>query len=276
MTEVFNAWKWFLGLEKRQPLSDFVSVSLNPDNQPVIEGRNYSHAHVHLGDASLYAALNSLAHDPDTAAIVIDPLANTISLQILEELRQGKFDLEMLERDRRLRQTYQSVWQFKHTQSQAWESVQESYLSTYENAKSHLDALYFIPTGFDMLQTTNIPPFASLVTYYYPSHMSPTYEALNFAEAALADRGKFILATEISDIYLDFRSWSAKHNFTDEIIDRTTSNQKYQPFLSTYDFVRGQQKSYHLTIQKQDHHFPYVTPMNLPTLYNKFTGTKPR
>lgn len=231
-------------------------IKIGANNGVVLNGKPFSKVIVHIGDATAYSALNSLA-EKDTAVIIVDPIAYA-ALGLIKELQDSpEMFGNSLGEDVVLRNTLLSF--YNATQFLGKERIQKEYLKLWEKAKDNVENLFIVESGIDELLAP--AAFVDEVTYFYPYREDTLETAFLFAMHALRPGGKFVVVTEmasegVKDIY-------PRHDFVSLLRDLARQDGDLEedvlierkigtgPYFSGYDMVFDRKEPRLVTITRR-------------------------
>lgn len=200
--------------------------------------------HIHLGDATAFAALTSLK-EPNTSAIIIDP--NVRATQgVIDSLASGKSAFEFLENDPELQRVLSSIYVSMKERTKYYRNLDKAYRTLWHAVKGNIGNLHLVEGRIqDVLKNLDDKiPAADFVSYYYPSpRYNPQFAALQLASKLLKSEGEFTVASEVREIVANFVNWGGSFAEPAKYVFRDNN-----PYLSAYDYIFGNHGYYQTTI----------------------------
>lgn len=240
-------------------MAEFVNYILDAER---LRGKSHR-VDIHMGDATLYAALNSL-QNPSNRVFVLDKNGEP-ARKLINELSSGIPVFSFLETDRQGQRDYAS-FVYKVLDDPYWrQTMQEEYTKLWEKASGNMGNLTFVeaPIKQALIDFESPVHLADNVTYHFPSPaFDPRFDAFRLAAHVLRPNGVFTVTTENSNLMEEFRQLGGKFVLTSGRVNRGS-----RPFVSAYDFAWGKDGHYQVQIKNKDGKLPYY----INNLMNTFT-----
>lgn len=207
----------------------------------VIENRPYSQVHLHLGDGTLLASLQSLSQT-NTGSIVIDRSGNLME-NVMDELSHGPVQFHSIQKNR----YYDSLNKTMGDEA-GRQLVEHAYTHAMNSAKKSISNLYLVQG--DITKQPRHLPFADRVTLYYPgTEIDDHAQLIRYAAAVTKVGGTIEVVGEHRDIMGEYQQVGGSYVASFQRKGREDSK---EPFVSAYAIALRNLEQYTLTMVKSD------------------------